>query len=118
MSRSEQQARAVIAEAVGAGSLSPAEAAYWSTAVKDPCGCAEGLAGGVVVSGVAVGLRGRSLPSVLLAGAAGFGLGAVGGKVVGVARGLPLVRHQRAELGRRVAELSGSSAPEGERRTP
>src|SRR3954468_4107323 len=103
MSRSELRARDLVAEGLASGLLSPSEAAYWSAAVKDPCGCAEGLAAGLLVSGGAVCLRGRSWPSVVRTAVAGFGLGAVSGKVVGVARGLRLVRHQRAELGRRLA---------------
>jgi len=51
MSRSEDQALADIDAAVASGVLSGREAEYWRAAVKDPCGCAEGLAAAALATG-------------------------------------------------------------------
>lgn len=80
------------------------EAAYWREAVTDPCGCTEGLLGGLV-TGVSLALKPLSIGTRVSGGVRGFLVGALAGKAVGVARGLGLVRHQRRALTRRVDEL-------------
>ncbi len=106
MSRSEDQALAVVDRAVAAGILSRREADHWRAEVRDPCGCAEGLVGAGLAGVAAAAVRHDSLGELLVSGTAGVAVGALAGKVLGVARGLHLVRHQRTELRRRVAELT------------
>jgi hypothetical protein len=109
MSRSEDQALLAIERGIAAG-MSDREAAYWRDAVKDPCGCTEGLVGGLLAS---VALR----PGVgWQAGIVRFIVGALIGKVVGVVRGLPLVRYQRSALDRRISELQASGPQRQSRR--
>jgi hypothetical protein len=106
MSRSEDQALADVETVVAAGVMSGREAEYWRAAVKDPCGCAEGLLGAALAAAAAAAVRHDSLGEVVVSGTVGLAVGAVAGKVLGVAKGLHLVQHQRAELGRRLAELT------------
>lgn len=103
MSRSEQAALLLVERGVGLG-MGAREAAHWRSVVADPCGCAEGLAGALVL-GVAGAALGPLTVGVLAGTGAGLLVGAVSGKVYGVARGLVLVRAQRRELGRRLADL-------------
>jgi len=84
--------------------MSDREAAYWRHAVTDPCGCTEGLFGGLI-TGVSLAGRPASGGMATLSGVGGFVVGALAGKAIGVARGLRLVRYQRRALTRRVAEL-------------
>jgi len=104
MSRSERAALALVEDAVRHG-MSEREAAYWREVVADPCGCAEGMAVGVVGAAAAAVAAGGPVSLVVLAGA-GFAGGAVVGKVFGVARGLRVVRFQREQLAQRVVEVS------------
>lgn len=117
MSRSEDQALAVVDEAAASGILSRREADYWREAVKTPCGCAEGLVGAGLGAAAAAAVRHDSLAEVIVSGTVGLVVGAVAGKVYGVAKGLHLVRHQRTELGRRVADLT-ATARQGEPAEP
>jgi hypothetical protein len=110
MSRSETRATAVVDDAAAAGVLSVREADYWRRAVKDPCGCAEGLAAATLASAAVTVVRHDSLREVVLAGATAFAVGAVVGKMIGVAKGLPLARHQRSGLDRRLAELKTAAS--------
>jgi len=110
MSRSEDQALADIDAAVAAWVLSGREAEYWRAAVKDPCGCAEGLAAAALATAAAAGVRHDSLGEVIVSGTVGFAVGALAGKLFGVAKALPLVRHQRIELRGRLAELTADPA--------
>lgn len=80
------------------------EAALWRSAVTDPCGCAEGLAGAVTLS-VAGALVGPVSVGVLAGAGIGLVVGAATGKVFGVARGLRVARAQRQQLRNRAAEL-------------
>jgi|GEM_PF-5871417 len=105
MSRSEAQALGLVAEAVTSGVMSDREAQFWREAVRDPCGCREGLILGVVAAVGTTLSRPGAMAPVLVRGVAGFVVGALSGKVYGVAQGLRLVRHQRAELAHRVAAL-------------
>jgi hypothetical protein len=109
MSRSEGAALALVDRGVGLG-MGEREAEHWRRVVVDPCGCAEGLAGALAlgVLGVVVG---PATVGVLAGAGVGLAVGAVGGKVYGVARGLVLVRAQRRELGRRVADFDRSVSP-------
>lgn len=102
MSRSEARAFEAIDRGLAVG-MTEREAAIWRQAVTDPCGCIEGLGLGMLI---ALAGRNRALGGHRGRGTVlGFLAGAAVGKVIGVTRGLPLVKYQRAELDRRVAEL-------------
>ena len=106
MSRSERAALALVEDAVRDG-MSEREAAHWREAVADPCGCAEGMVGGLALGAVtAAAVLPAGPVGVLLLGGAGFAGGAILGKVVGVARGLRLARFQREQLAQRAAEVA------------
>ncbi|CAN5742997.1 hypothetical protein BH24ACT5_BH24ACT5_27250 [soil metagenome] len=104
MSPSEAAALVAIERGVAAG-MSEREAEMWREAVRSPCGCAEGLALGLLVA-----LGSGCVASKRAAKLIGFAVGAAVGKVIGTVRGLPLVRFQRAELDRRVRELATDGA--------
>jgi hypothetical protein len=104
MSPSEAAAAEAIDRGLALG-MSEREAAMWREAVRAPCGCAEGLALGLIF-----GLGSRRVVKRRYAKLIGFTLGAGVGKIIGTIRGLPLVRFQRNELDRRILELSASSS--------
>jgi hypothetical protein len=103
MLRSETLALREIDRGIEAA-MSDREAAYWRQAVADPCGCTEGLLGGLI-SGVSLARRPVYGGTRMRVGIGGFVVGALAGKAIGVARGLRLVRYQRQALTRRVDEL-------------
>ena len=103
MLRSETLALREIDRGIEAA-MNEREAAYWRQAVADPCGCTEGLFGGLI-TGVALAQRPVNGGMRIGIGIGGFVAGALAGKAIGVARGLRVVRYQRQALTRRVDEL-------------